>query len=79
MSTVIEHARADLDAGRPWMARDRLVSALRDRHDDEILDLLARFMNSWVIFRRPRPRAAGRQHADRWAVGADHRLRRRPA
>jgi hypothetical protein len=41
MSTVIQRARADLDAGRPWMARDRLVSALRDRQDDEVLDLLA--------------------------------------
>lgn len=41
MSTVIERAHADLDAGRPWMARDRLVSALRDRQDDEVLNLLA--------------------------------------
>jgi hypothetical protein len=41
MSTLIQRAGADLDAGRPWMARDRLVGALRDRQDDEVLDLLA--------------------------------------
>lgn len=38
---AVERARADLDAGRPWMARDRLTSALAQRQDDEILDLLA--------------------------------------
>ena len=41
MSTVIQRAHADVEAGHPWMARDRLVSALQQRQDDEILHLLA--------------------------------------
>ena len=41
MSTVIQRAHADVEAGHPWMARDRLVSALHQRQDDEILHLLA--------------------------------------
>ena len=41
MSTVIQRAHTDLVSGRPWLARDRLVSALRERQDDEIVDLLA--------------------------------------
>jgi hypothetical protein len=41
VSGAVERARADLEAGRPWMARDRLTSALAQRQDDEILDLLA--------------------------------------
>ncbi|MGG5260989.1 DUF6584 family protein [Phycicoccus avicenniae] len=41
MTGAVDRARADLEAGRPWMARDRLTSALQVRQDDEILDLLA--------------------------------------
>lgn len=41
MSGALARARADLEAGRPWMARDRLVGALAQRQDDELLDLLA--------------------------------------
>ncbi|MGL5851537.1 MAG: hypothetical protein ACRCZD_12215 [Phycicoccus sp.] len=38
---AVERARADLDAGRPWLARDRLSRVLAPRQDDEVLDLLA--------------------------------------
>jgi hypothetical protein len=41
VNTSIARARADLDAGRPWKARDRLNGLLRDRQDAEVLDLLA--------------------------------------
>lgn len=37
----IARARADLDAGRPWKARDRLTGLLAHRQDLEVLDLLA--------------------------------------
>ena len=38
MTTSIERARADLEAGRAWKARDRLEGALADRQDHELLD-----------------------------------------
>ncbi|QIM22223.1 hypothetical protein G7075_15520 [Phycicoccus sp. HDW14] len=41
MSGAVERARADLEAGRPWMARDRLTSVIQHRTDDELVDLLA--------------------------------------
>lgn len=41
MTTSLARARADLDAGRLWKARDRLHGLLRDRQDSEVLDLLA--------------------------------------
>lgn len=41
MSGAVERARADLEAGRPWMARDRLLGALPHRMDAELVDLLA--------------------------------------
>ena len=37
----IARARADLDAGRHWKARDRLTGLLVHRQDIEVLDLLA--------------------------------------
>ncbi|SCF42043.1 DUF6584 family protein [Micromonospora mirobrigensis] len=41
MTDVLARARADLAAGRPWQARDRLRGALAHRQDHELLDLLA--------------------------------------
>ena len=41
MSDSIARARADLDAGRQWKARDRLTGLLAHRQDLEVLDLLA--------------------------------------
>lgn len=38
---VEDRARADLERGEPWLARDRLVSSLRERPTDPVvLDLL---------------------------------------
>lgn len=42
MNAAIDRARADLDAGRHWKARDRLTGLLVDRQDADVLDLLAR-------------------------------------
>jgi hypothetical protein len=42
VTTAIERARADLDAGRLWKARDRLTGLLIDDQDADVLDLLAR-------------------------------------
>jgi hypothetical protein len=40
--TAVERARADLLRGEPWLARDRLIGALRDRPvDQEVLRGLA--------------------------------------
>lgn len=41
MTDALARARADLDAGRPWKARDRLTGLLAVRQDPELLDLLA--------------------------------------
>lgn len=41
MTNALVRARADLEAGRAWKARDRLAGLLVDRQDDEVLDLLA--------------------------------------
>lgn len=41
MNSSLDRARADLEAGRPWKARDRLNGILGDRQDAEVLDLLA--------------------------------------
>ncbi|GGM67018.1 hypothetical protein GCM10011608_60390 [Micromonospora sonchi] len=41
MSDGLARARADLAAGRPWKARDRLNGVLVHRQDHEVLDLLA--------------------------------------
>ena len=41
MAHSLDRARADVGAGRLWKARDRLNGLLLDRHDDELLDLLA--------------------------------------
>lgn len=41
MTDALTRARADLEAGRAWKARDRLSGLLTDRQDDEVLDLLA--------------------------------------
>ncbi|MBM6401662.1 DUF6584 family protein [Phycicoccus sonneratiae] len=41
MTGAVERARADLEAGRPWMARDRLLGALPHRPDEGLVDLLA--------------------------------------
>ena len=40
MSNALLRARADLEAGRPWKARDRLTSLLVQRQDAEVVDLL---------------------------------------
>lgn len=40
MTDALARARADLAAGRAWLARDRLDGLLRDRQDDEVLALL---------------------------------------
>ena len=37
----MERATADLAAGRPWKAKDRLTGLLTHRRDEEVLDLLA--------------------------------------
>ncbi len=37
---AVARARADLEAGREWKARDRLSGLLADRYDAEALDLL---------------------------------------
>jgi hypothetical protein len=37
----LARARADLEDGRPWKARDRLTGLLTHRQDLEVLDLLA--------------------------------------
>lgn len=41
MTEALARARADLAAGRAWLARDRLTGLLRDRQDEEVLALLA--------------------------------------
>lgn len=41
VTDAVERARAELAAGRPWMARTRLNGALAHRQDHEVLDLLA--------------------------------------
>ncbi|MBY8871345.1 hypothetical protein K7640_05750 [Micromonospora sp. PLK6-60] len=41
MSDGLTRARADLAAGRPWKALDRLNGVLAHRQDHEVLDLLA--------------------------------------
>lgn len=41
MTYSLDRARADHEAGRLWKARDRLHGLLRDRQDEELLDLLA--------------------------------------
>lgn len=41
MTDALTRARADLESGRAWKARDRLSGLLTDRQDDEVLDLLA--------------------------------------
>ena len=41
MGEGLARARADLEAGRPWKARDRLAGLLTHRQDAEVLDLLA--------------------------------------
>lgn len=40
MTDALARARADLSAGRAWVARDRLVGLLDHRQDDEVLTLL---------------------------------------
>jgi hypothetical protein len=40
VTTSIALARADLDEGRAWKARDRLDGLLTTRQDDEVLDLM---------------------------------------
>lgn len=40
VTDALARARADLAAGRAWLARDRLDGLLRDRQDDEVLALL---------------------------------------
>ncbi|WP_182377046.1 DUF6584 family protein [Nocardioides sp. WS12] len=40
MTNALVRARADLEAGRAWKARDRLTSVLVTRQDDEVLELL---------------------------------------
>ncbi len=40
MTSALERARADLAAGRAWLARDRLTGLLDHRQDDEVLALL---------------------------------------
>lgn len=42
MSDALDRARADLAAGNAWRSRDRLSGVLTHRHDDEVLELLAR-------------------------------------
>ena len=39
-SSAVQHARADLDAGREWKARERLVGQLAAEFDAEALELL---------------------------------------
>jgi hypothetical protein len=39
-SAAVQRARADLDAGREWKARDRLVGHLAGEYDAEALELL---------------------------------------
>lgn len=41
MTTSIARARADLEAGRYWKARDRLNGLIRDRPDRQVIELLA--------------------------------------
>jgi hypothetical protein len=41
VTASLARARADLEAGRAWKARDRLHGLLVDRQDVEVLDLLA--------------------------------------
>jgi len=41
MTDPLERARADLRAGRPWKARDRLTGMLVQRLDEALVDLLA--------------------------------------
>ena len=41
MSDGLARATADLAAGRPWSARNRLNGVLAHRQDTEVLDLLA--------------------------------------
>ncbi|KRB77307.1 hypothetical protein ASE01_11265 [Nocardioides sp. Root190] len=41
MTDALLRARADLEAGRLWQARDRLTGLLTHRQDDEVLSLLA--------------------------------------
>ncbi|MFC7505304.1 DUF6584 family protein [Nocardioides sp. CPCC 206347] len=45
MTNALVRARADLEAGRAWKARDRLTGLLVNRQDDEVLDLLASVHN----------------------------------
>lgn len=46
MTDALTRARADLEAGRAWKARDRLSGLLVARQDDEVLDLLAHVHHS---------------------------------
>lgn len=41
VSEALSRARRDLEAGRAWKARDRLIGLLAHRQDHEVLDLLA--------------------------------------
>jgi hypothetical protein len=41
VSDGLARARADLAAGRPWKARNRLNGVLAHRQDEDVLDLLA--------------------------------------
>lgn len=63
MGNALDRARADLEAGRAWKARDRLVGLLVHRHDSEVIDLLAS-----VYFRMEDYPAAG---ALWFAIGRD--------
>lgn len=38
--TALRNARRDLDAGRPWLARDRLTTYLSAHLDERVLDAL---------------------------------------
>lgn len=40
MTDALARARADLEQGRLWKARDRLAGLMATRTDDEVLDLL---------------------------------------
>lgn len=90
-AAVIERARADLDAGRPWKARDRLVAAQKhDPWNQDVLDLLGEVYYAmgdhpsaaryWLLTDRegPEVRAVTAAFEERWGHNLGERLKMIP-
>ena len=74
MGDSLARARADLTAGRPWKARDRLNGLLTHRQDTEVIDLLATVLHTMgdlpaagaLWFVTGRDDQAAREAVDAW-------------